>query len=103
MLPAAEAARAAGATQVLIGSLMQVGSKRYISYQLVDAASAAVTLADRSEIPPVEELPSLTERVAKSISEMKPFTSATVEPENVTKPEVEPGIKNPKNPIRAYS
>jgi len=97
VLPAAEAARAAGATQALIGNLMQVGSKRYISYQLVDAASAAVTLADRSEIPPVEEFPSLTERIAKSISEMKPFIS-TVEPENVTRPEVEPGIKNPKKP-----
>jgi hypothetical protein len=97
VLPAAESARAAGATQALIGSLMQIGTKRYISYQLVDAASGNVALADRGEIPPVEELPSLTERIAKSISELKPFSS-TVEPENVTKPEVEPGIKNPRKP-----
>ena len=97
VLPAAESAQAAGATEAIIGNLMQVGSKRYISYQLIDAANKNVKLADRGEVPPVEEFPDLTARIAKSISELKPFT-VTAEPENVTKPEVEPGFKNPRKP-----
>jgi hypothetical protein len=97
VMPAADSAQAAGATEAIIGSFMQVGSKRYISYQLVDAASKSVKLADRGEVPPVEEFPDLTQRIAASVSELKPLVG-TLEPENVTKPEVEPGIKNPRKP-----
>jgi len=97
VVPAAESARAYGATQVLVGSIMQIGSKRLMNYQLVEAGSGIVKLADRVEVPPLEEFPPLAERIAASVSELKPF-GRTMEPAKALKPEVEPGVRNPRQP-----
>jgi len=93
----AESAKVYGAPEAMVGNLMQIGTKRFLSYQLVDAGSATVKLADRVEIPPVEEFPVLCERIANALVEMKPFQK-TEDVEKMTQPEVESKFRNPRKP-----
>lgn len=92
-----DTAKAYGAPLAMVGSLMQIGSKRFLSYQVLDASSQSVKLADRVEVPPVEEYPLLCERIAKSVVDMKPFES-TENVEKMTRPEVESKFRNPRKP-----
>jgi hypothetical protein len=97
VVAAAESAKAHGAAQVLVGNIMTIGGKQFLTYQLVDAASAAVALADKFELPPMDEFPAMADRIAVSIVEKKPY-GETIEPENVTEPEVSPRFKHPRKP-----
>lgn len=97
VVAAAESAKTHNATQALVGNVMTIGGKRWLTYQLVDAASAAVLLADKLELPPMDEFPMMSDRIAASIVERKPY-SETVEPERMTSPEVNPQFKHPRKP-----
>ena len=97
VLAAADSAKKYNAAQALIGNIMAIGGKQWLTYQLVDAASASVLLADKLELPPMEEFPTMSDRIAASIVEKKPY-SATVEPEKMTSPEVNPQFKHPRKP-----
>lgn len=97
VLAAADSAKKHGAAEALIGNIMTIGAKQWLTYQLVDAASATVLLADKLELPPLEEFPTMSDRIVASIVEKKPY-SATVEPEKMTSPEVNPQFKHPRKP-----
>lgn len=97
VLAAADSARAYGAALALIGNIMAVGSKQMVTYQLVDAASSSLVLADKFELPPMEEFPTMAERVAASIVERKPY-EGTIEPGKVLEPETAQWIKHPRKP-----
>lgn len=97
VVEAANLAKRSGADKALIGNIMRIGAKTYHSYQFIDANSSTVELADKIETPPLEEYPLMCERIAASIVGKKPY-GETIEPEKVTEPEVEPGIKRPRKP-----
>ena len=97
VVAAAESAKAYGAGQVLVGNIMSLGGKQFLTYQLVDAASAAVVLADKIETPALDEFPVLADRIATSIVERKPYME-TAEPEKMTEPEIEPRFRHPRKP-----
>lgn len=97
VVAAAESARSYSADQALIGNVMTVGGKQFLTYQLVDASSGAVLIADRVAPPPLDEFPMLAERIASSIVEKKPY-GETAEPEKMTSAEVEPRFKHPRKP-----
>jgi hypothetical protein len=97
VVAAAESAKVYGATQALVGNIMTIGGKQWLTYQLVDASSATVLLADKLELPPMEEFPTMSDRIAASIVDKKPYTE-TVEPERMTSPEVNPQFKHPRKP-----
>ena len=97
VVAAADSAKKYGAAQVLVGNIMTIGGKQWLTYQLVDASSAAVLLADKLELPPMDEFPVMSDRIAGSIVERKPY-SETVEPEKMTSPEENPQFKHPRKP-----
>jgi hypothetical protein len=97
VVAAADSARKYSAAQALIGNIMTIGGKQWLTYQLVDASAASVMLADKLELPPMDEFPMMADRVAGSIVEKKPY-SETVEPERMTSPEVNPQFKHPRKP-----
>jgi len=97
VVAAAESAKVRGAAQALIGNIMTIGGKQWLTYQLVDAASSSVMLADKIEVPPMDEFPTMSDRIATSIVDKKPYTE-TVEPERMTTPEVNPQFKHPRKP-----
>jgi hypothetical protein len=97
VLAAADSAKKYGAAQALIGNIMAIGGKQFLTYQLVDAASGDVLLADKISLPPVDEFPTMADRIATSAMEKKPY-SETAEPEVMTTPEVGPQIKHPRRP-----
>jgi hypothetical protein len=97
VVAAADSAKKYGAAQALIGNIMTIGGKQFLTYQLVDAMAASVMLADKFELPPMDEFPMMADRVAASVVEKKPY-SETVEPEKMTSPEVNPQFKHPRKP-----
>ena len=97
VLAAADSAKKYGAGQALIGNIMTIGGKQWLTYQLVDATSSTVLLADKLELPPIDEFPTMSDRIAASIVERKPY-SETVEPEKMTSAEVNPQFKHPRKP-----
>lgn len=97
VVAAADSARKYNASQALVGNIMAIGGKRWLTYQLVDAVSSAVMLADKFELPPLDEFPEMADRLANSLVEKKPY-SATIEPEKVTTPEIAPRFKHPRQP-----
>jgi hypothetical protein len=97
VVASAESAKVYGAGQALVGNIMSIGGKQFLTYQLVDATSSAVMLADKLELPPLEEFPTMAERIALSVSDKRPY-SETVEPEKMTSPEAAPRFKHPRKP-----
>jgi hypothetical protein len=97
VVAAADSAKKYGAAQALVGNIMTIGGKQWLTYQLVDATSATVLLADKLELPPMDEFPMMSNRIAVSIVEKKPY-SETAEPEMMTTPEVGPRFKHPRKP-----
>jgi hypothetical protein len=97
VLAAADSATKYGATQALIGNIMAIGGKQFLTYQLVDAASGTVLLADKLDLPPMDEFPMMAERIAGSVVGRKPYLE-TIEPEKVLATEVGPRIKHPRQP-----
>jgi|WetSurMetagenome_2_1015567.scaffolds.fasta_scaffold174381_2 hypothetical protein len=97
VVAAADSAKKYNATEALIGNIMTIGGKQWLTYQLVDAVTAAVLLADKFQLPPMEEFPVMSDRIAASIVEKKPY-AATVEPEMMTSPEENPQFKYPRKP-----
>jgi hypothetical protein len=98
VLAAADSAKKYGAAQVLIGNIMAVGGKQFLTYQLVDAASSTLMLADKFDLPPMDEFPTMAERVATSIVEKKPYME-TIEPGKILETEAAgPWFKHPRKP-----
>lgn len=97
VLEAINLAKKYGTDKVLIGNIVVIGTKKILSYQLIDALSSRIELASKTELPPVEEFPTMAERIAISIVEKKPY-SQTVEIGKLTQPEIEPEFKYPRNP-----
>ena len=97
VVAAADSARKYEAANALVGNIMTIGGKQWLTYQLVDAGSAAVLLADKIDLPPLDEFPTMADRIAVSIAERRPY-SETVEPEKMTSPEVGPRFKHPRKP-----
>lgn len=97
VLASADSATKYGAAQALIGNIMAIGGKQFLTYQLVDATSSTVLLADKLDLPPMDEFPMMAERVAASMVERKPYLE-TIEPEKVLATEVGPRIKHPRKP-----
>ena len=97
VLASADSAKKYGAAQALIGNIMAIGGKQFLTYQLVDATAGTVLLADKLDLPPMDEFPMMAERVAASIVERKPYLE-TIEPEKVVATEVGPRIKHPRKP-----
>jgi hypothetical protein len=97
VVAAAESAKAYGAAQALIGNIMTIGGKQFLTYQLVDAATGAVLVADKITTPEMGEFPVMADRIATSIVERKPY-GETAEPEVMTTAETEPHFKHPRKP-----
>lgn len=97
VIPAAEEAQKMGIPLAIIGSVMQLGNTRIISYQLIDVTSASVIFGDKAESPSIEEYPLFFERIAQAIVEKKPYAQ-TIIAEKVTTPEIEPRFKYPRQP-----
>jgi len=98
MLAAADSARQYGAAQTLIGNIMSIGGKQFLAYQLVDAGSSTLMLGDRFELPPMDEFPTMAERVATAIVKRKPFAQ-TIEPGNTLETEAnDPALKRQRRP-----
>jgi hypothetical protein len=97
VLAAADSAKKYGAAQALIGSIMTIGGKQWLTYQLIDALSSTMLLADKLELPPIDEFPTMSDRIAASIVEKKPYME-TIEPEKVLETEVSPRFKHPRKP-----
>jgi hypothetical protein len=97
VVAAAESAKKYDASQALVGNIMTIGGKQFLTYQLVDAVGSTVLLADKIELPPMDEFPTMADRIAASVVEKKPYLQ-TIEPENVTQPEVNPQFKHPRQP-----
>lgn len=97
VLAAADSAKKYGAAQALIGNIMVIGGKQFLTYQLIDAASGGVLLADKIDLPPMSEFPTMAGRIATSLVEKKPYEE-TIEPEKVLETEVGPRIKHPRQP-----
>jgi len=97
VVAAAESAKAYSAAQALIGNIMTIGGKQFLTYQLVDAATSAVLIADKITTPEMDEYPVMAGRIARSIVEREPY-GETAEPEVMTTAEVEPKFKHPRKP-----
>jgi len=97
VLAAADSAKKYGAVQALIGNIMSVGGKQYLTYQLVDAASSTLVLADKFDLPPMDQFPVMAERVAAAIVEKKPYRG-TIEPGKILQTEDGPWFKHPRKP-----
>jgi hypothetical protein len=97
VVASAESAKVYGASQALVGNIMSIGGKQFLTYQLVDAASSSVMLADKLDLPPLDEFPTMAERVAASVSEKRTYKE-TAEPERMTSTEVAPRFKHPRKP-----
>jgi len=97
VLAAADSAQRYGAPQALIGNIMAIGGKQFLTYQLVDATSGTVLLADKLDLPPMDEFPMMAERIASSVVGRKPYLE-TIEPEKVLATEVDARIKHPRKP-----
>jgi len=97
VLAAADSAKKYGAAHALIGNIMAIGGKQFLTYQLVDAASSTVMLADKLDLPPMGEFPMMAERVAAAIVEKKSYAE-TIEPEKILETEVGPRLKHPRKP-----
>jgi hypothetical protein len=97
VIAAAESAKVYNAGRALIGNVMTIGGRQMLTYQLVEAATAAVVLQDRVDLPGMDELPTVAERIAQSVVALEPY-NATAEPERMTSAEVEPRFKRPRKP-----
>ena len=97
VLAAADSAKEYGAALSLVGNIMAIGGKQFLTYQLVDASSSTVLLADKFDLPPMAEFPMMADRVAASIVEKKPYIE-TIEPEKVLETEVGLRIRHPRKP-----
>jgi len=100
VLAAADSARKYGAARALIGNIMAIGGKQFLTYQLVDAASSTIILADKLDLPPIDEFPTMAERIAAAIVKRKAF-AATIEPDRILETEVTGSW--PKHPRRPYA
>ncbi len=98
VLAAADSAKKYGAAQVLIGNIMAVGGRQFLTYQLVDAGSSTLMLADKFDLPPMDQFPTMAERVAHAIVEKKPYAE-TIEPGKILETEAaSPWFKHPRKP-----
>ncbi len=97
IVDAANLAKDFDAEKALIGNIMRVGTKIYHSYQLINAATASVELADKFETPTIEDFPIMCERIATAVLEKKLYKE-TIEPEKIIETEVEPGLRRPRKP-----
>jgi hypothetical protein len=97
VVAAAESARAYGAGQALVGNIMAIGGRQLLTYQLVDAASAAVLLQSKVDVPQIDEFPVMADRIAQSCVSRETY-SGTAEPERMTSTEVEPRFRHPRKP-----
>lgn len=66
-------AKALGADQAIIGSAARIGSGFLISYKLVSVATGELLLGDRASLGSESELDVVTERIARSVRDHKPF------------------------------
>jgi len=97
VVAAADSAKRYNAAQALVGNIMSIGGKQFLTYQLVDATAAVVMLADKFELPPMDEFPTMAERVAAAIVEKKTYKE-TIEPDKILTTEVSPLFKHPRKP-----
>jgi hypothetical protein len=97
VLAAADSAKKYGAAYALIGNIMSIGGKQFLTYQLVDATAATVLLADKFDLPPMDQFPTMAERVSVAIVEKKPYME-TIEPGNILETETGPWLKHPRKP-----
>jgi hypothetical protein len=94
---AAESARVYSSPNALIGNIMALGGSNYLTYQLVDAASGSIALADKITMPATGEYPVMADRIATSLVQRQPY-AGTIHPEVTTSPEVEPKFRHPRQP-----
>ena len=98
VLSAADSAKKYGAAQALIGNIMSVGGKQFLTYQLVDAGSSTLIVADKFDLPPMDQFPTMAERVAAAIVEKKPYME-TIEPGKILETEAAgPWFQHPRKP-----
>ena len=98
VLAAADSAKKYGVAQALIGNIMSLGGKQFLTYQLVDAGSSTLMLADKFDLPPMDQFPTMAERVAAAIVEKKPYME-TIEPGKILETEAAgPWFKHPRKP-----
>jgi hypothetical protein len=92
-IPCAVAAgKAMGADQVLLTSLLALGGKVVVQYQLVDVANEKPILIDRSTAAFAEDLDTVMERVARSIILQVPI-SRTAEVGAITAQEAQKPLR----------
>jgi hypothetical protein len=72
---AASIAKSLGADQAILGSIARVGEGSIISYRLVSVPAGDVLLSDRASLGNESELDVVTERMARSIRDRKPFAA----------------------------
>ncbi len=85
--PACSVGRELGADKVLIGSLMQLGNKYTISFQLLNVADGRVESSDRISTTQVEEMDVVADRIVSAVVENRPIEK-TVEVGKVVESEV---------------
>ena len=66
-------AYALGADQALFGSVTRVGNGYLISYRLTSASNGELLLSDRASLGSESELDVITERIARSVRDRRPF------------------------------
>jgi hypothetical protein len=69
-------AKTLGADEAIVGSIARVGDGSIISYRLVSVATGDVLLSDRASLGNASELDVVTERMARSIRDRKPFAAS---------------------------
>jgi len=96
VLAAADSAKKYGVAQALIGNIMSLGGKQFLTYQLVDAGSSTLMLADKFDLPPMDQFPVMAERVAAAIVKKKPYMQ-TIEPGKILETEAAgPWFQHPR-------
>ena len=79
-------ARLVNAEKALIGSITSLGSKRLISYKMIDVATGTVALSDRTTVGDESELDAVTERIATALKSGSTY-AGTGTPGNLTERE----------------
>jgi len=85
--PACSVGRELGADKVLTGSLMQLGNKYTVSFQLSNVTDGRAELTDRISTTQVEEMDVVADRIVSAVVENRPIEK-TVEVGKVVESEV---------------
>jgi TolB-like protein len=64
-----------GADQAVLGSVVRIGTSLLISYKLVDVNTGEVLQSDRVTVESESELDVVTERMAASVKERRPYAA----------------------------